>query len=184
MKDNQKDDEQNRILKKAEVSGKQGILAFPGFPVVLVGIKNNILTVAAVSFFSFNNPPMVMIGIVPKRYSFELIKETRDFSINIPTIELLDAVKLCGSKSGRDVDKSKAAGLTPKKGSKISSYTIDECPVSLECKIVHTLDLKGSTHVWFVGEVAAAHIREDYDRSQALTFWPPEYRTAGKVIEM
>ncbi len=125
---------------------------------------------------------MVMIGIVPKRYSFELIKETNDFSINIPTIDLFKAVKVCGSKSGRNTDKFDVTGLSPRKAEKISSYIIEECPVSLECKIVHTIDLKG-THVWFIGEVVLSHIRKNYKRSQALLYWPQEYRFVGNTVE-
>lgn len=170
-----------RNSDKIEISNTEGILTFPGFPVVLVCIQKNILTVAAVSFFSFD-PPMVMIGIVPKRYSFELIKETQDYSINIPKQEHLEAVLICGSKSGRDVNKFEVAGLTPKKALKITSYLIEECPVNLECKVVHTLDLKG-THVWFVGKIVAAHKAKDYERSDTIFFWPREFRKAGEVIE-
>ncbi|MFX0064001.1 MAG: flavin reductase family protein [Candidatus Hermodarchaeota archaeon] len=177
MKEDIKNQKRSQTI---EVSGREGVFLFPCFPLVLVCVKDNILTVAAVSFFSFN-PPMVMIGIVPTRYSFEIIKETNNFSINIPTAELIEEVKFCGSKSGREVNKFDATGLTPKKAKKISSYLIDECPVNLECKVIHTIDLKG-THVWFVGEVVTAYKREDYDRSDALTYWPREYRKVGKVI--
>lgn len=125
-------------MTKNEITIQQGMMAFPGFPIVLVCVRDNIITVAAVSFFSFGdrqgNPPMVMVGIVPTRYTFELLKETDDYSINIPTIELFEAIKICGSKSGRKVNKFKAAGLTPRKAQKISSYLIEECPVNLECK--------------------------------------------------
>ena len=91
---------------KKETSIQEGLMAFPGFPVALVCVRDNIITVAAINFFSFGdkrgNPPMVMVGIVPTRYTFELLKATDDYSINIPTIELLEAIKICGSKSGRD----------------------------------------------------------------------------------
>ncbi|MFX0125780.1 MAG: flavin reductase family protein [Candidatus Hodarchaeota archaeon] len=173
-------------MVKNEVTVHQGILSFPGFPLVLVCVRDNIITVAAVSFFSFGDkhrsPPMVMIGIVPTRYTFELLKVTDDYSINIPTIELLEAIKVCGSKSGRDVNKFEAASLTPKKAQKITSYLIEECPINLECRIVHKVDIKGSTHVWFVGEIVAAYQEESYDRSQAILYWPREYREVGKVI--
>ena len=66
------------------------------------------------SFFSFD-PPMVMVGIVPSRYTFELIQNSKDYTINIPTEDLLPAVRICGSKSGRDVNKWELANLTPKK---------------------------------------------------------------------
>lgn len=178
----QNDPSKGNTAVKIEVSPRQGLMAFPGFPVVLVGVKNNIITVAAVSFFSFGKTPMVMIGIVPTRYSFTLIQESRDYSINIPTKGLLEAVKFCGSRSGRDINKFEATGLTPRRAHKINSYLIDECPVSLECEVVHTIDLETS-HVWFVGKIVAAHKRKDYDRSQALIYWPQEYRKVGEVIE-
>jgi flavin reductase (DIM6/NTAB) family NADH-FMN oxidoreductase RutF len=174
-------------MTKNEITVKQGMMAFPGFPVVLVCVKDNIITVAAVSFFSFGdeqgNLPMVMVGIVPTRYTFELLKEIDDYSINIPTFKLLEAIKVCGSKSGRDINKFKAAGLTPRKAQKISSYLIDECPVNLECKVVHKVALQGSTHTWFIAEIVTAYQREDYDRSQAILYWPREYREVGKVIK-
>ena len=172
-------------LTKKEITVQQGMMAFPGFPIVLVCVKDNIITVAAVSFFSFGDrqgkPPMVMVGIVPTRYTFELLKKIDNYSINIPTIELLEAIKICGSKSGRNVKKFDAAGLTPKTAQKISSYLIEECPVNLECHVVHKVDLQG-THVWFIGEIVAAHQEENYDRSQALLYWPREYREVGNII--
>jgi len=175
------------MVTKKEVTVQQGIMAIPGFPVVLVCVKDNIITVAAFSFFSFGdkegNSPMVMIGIVPTRYTFELLKGTDNYSINIPTVKLLEAIKVCGSKSGRDVNKFKVTGLTPKKAKKITSSIIDECPVNLECKVVHKIDLQGSTHIWFVGEIVAAYQKDDYDRSQAILFWPHEYREMGKIIK-
>lgn len=174
------------VLTKKEITTQEGMMAFPGFPIALVCVRNNIITVAAVSFFSFGGRrgklPMVMVGIVPTRYTFELLKETDNYSINIPTRELLEAIKICGSKTGRDVNKFEATGLTPKKAHKISSYLIEECPVNLECKIVHKVDLEGSTHVWFIGEIVAAHQEEDYDRSQAILYWPREYREVGNII--
>ena len=166
-------------MVKKEVSSREGINGFPGFPVVVACVKNNPITLAAVSFFSFN-PPMVMIGIIKTRHSYELIKETNDFTLNIPRIEQIEKVHYIGTKSGRDVDKFKETGLTPVKGQKVSSSMIEECPVSLECRVVHTIDLGGS-HVWFVGEVLTAYVEEGYDRSQAMMYWPPEYRRVGEI---
>jgi flavin reductase (DIM6/NTAB) family NADH-FMN oxidoreductase RutF len=171
------------FVPKIEVKPTEGLLSLPGFPVILVCIRKNILTVAAFSFFSFN-PPMIMIGIVPNRYSFSLINEMekKDFSVNIPEVSQLDHVKFCGSKSGKDVDKFKETGLTPQKASKISSYLIKECPISLECEVVHTIELERATHVWFVGSIVTAYKREDYNRSKPFLYWPREYRKIGKVI--
>lgn len=171
------------FMPKIEISSTERLLSLPDFPVILVCIGKNILTVAAFSFFSFE-PPMIMIGIVPNRYSFSLIKEMekKDFSVNIPEESQLEQVKFCGSKSGRDVDKFKETGLTAQKALKISSYLIKECPISLECEVVHTIELEKTTHVWFVGNIVAAYKRESYDRSKPFLYWPREYRRIGEVI--
>ena len=166
---------------KNTVSGQEGLLTLPGFPLILVVVKNNIITVAATSFFSFN-PPMVMIGIVPSRYTYELIQSSNDYTINLPTEDLLSAVRICGSKSGRDVNKWELAALTPENSISVSSLLIKECPVNLECKIVKKIQLRECSHVWFIGEIITAHIRSDYDRSKALMYWPREYRRIGSVI--
>lgn len=171
----------NSKASKNEIPCIDGIRSLPGFPVVLAGIKDNIITLAAFSFCSFR-PPMVMIGIIPSCYSHELVKEVNDFSVNIPTPELLEEVEYCGAISGRDVDKFKKTGLTPIKGKRISSYLIEECPVNLECSVVGTLDVGGS-HTWFMGEVVTAYRRGDYDRSHAMMYWQREYRKVGDVIK-
>jgi flavin reductase (DIM6/NTAB) family NADH-FMN oxidoreductase RutF len=169
-------------LGKNIVSGQEGLLAFPGFPLILVVVNDNIITVAATSFFSFD-PPMVMIGIVPSRYTFELIQNSEDYTINIPTEDLLPAVRICGSKSGRDVNKWELTDLTPENSKIVQSLIIKECPVNLECKIVEKIQLNDSSHVWFIGEILTAHIQPDYDRSKALMYWPREYRRVGSVIK-
>ncbi len=168
------------MLNKSKLSGEGGMMQLPGFPLVLVVVKENIITIAAFSFYSFK-PPMVMVGIVPSRYSFELIQSSEDFTINIPTEDLLPAIKICGSKSGRDVNKWTEANLTPEKSDEVSSLIIQECPVNLECKKTEKIPLKG-THVWFVGEIVLAHVQEGYERSKALLYWPREYRRVGEVI--
>lgn len=111
------------MVEKKEASGREGLNGLPGFPVVVACVKNNPITLAAVSFFSFN-PPMVMIGIIKTRYSYELIKETNDFTLNIPRLEQLEKVHFIGTNSGRDVDKFKETGLTPVKSRKVSSSMI------------------------------------------------------------
>ena len=171
-----------RRFTKENVSSEEGVWLLPGFPVALVCVGRNILTVAAISFFSWN-PPSIMIGIVPSRYSFGLIKETGDFSVNIPEKGLIDKVKYCGSSSGREIDKFKESNLTAVKSDKISSFLIDECPVNLECKVIHTFEVEKASHVWFVGEVVSAHRRSDYKRKDTMIFWAHEYRSLGEVIK-
>jgi flavin reductase (DIM6/NTAB) family NADH-FMN oxidoreductase RutF len=86
-----------------------------------------------------------------------------------------------GTVSGRDVDKLKEAGLTPVKGTHVSSSWIKEFPVSMECRVMETIDLKGS-HVWFLGEVLTAYVEETYDRSQTISYWGNQYRRTGEEL--
>jgi len=122
-----------------------------------------------------------MVGIMPENLTYELISEEHEFGINIPTKEQLEVVRICGSVSGRDGDKFEKAGLTPQKGKVIKSYLIMECPVSLECRVVHKIDYLG-THRWFIGQIEAVHAKEDYARDQALMYWHKEYRKVGDVL--
>jgi flavin reductase (DIM6/NTAB) family NADH-FMN oxidoreductase RutF len=157
-----------------------GVLALPAFPVVLVTAQRNIMTAAAFSFYSFK-PPSIMVGIMPENLTYELISREQEFGINIPTKEQLEVIRICGSVSGRDEDKFKKTGLTPEKGKKIKSYLIKECPVSLECRVVHQIGCPG-THRWFIGQIETVHAKEDYTRDQTLMYWYREYRKVGDIL--
>jgi flavin reductase (DIM6/NTAB) family NADH-FMN oxidoreductase RutF len=140
------------------------------------------MTAGAFHFYSFE-PPTVMVGIIHKRYTYELICKHNEFGINIPRADQIELVRICGSISGRDVtDKYGKAGVTPLEGAVIKSYLIKECPMNIECEVVHEVDFKGS-HQWFVGEIRAVHVDDDYERDQALMFWSKEYRKVGEFLE-
>ena len=160
----------------------KGIWALPSFPVVLVTVGHNIMTAAAFHFYSFK-PPCVMVGIIHDKFTNQLINEYNEFGINIPTTDQIEIVRICGSVSGKEgVDKYALAGITPVSGVKIKSFLIKECPLNLECQVMHKVDYPGS-HQWFVGEVTAVHKDENYNRDQALMFWGGEYRKVGKFLE-
>lgn len=166
---------------KKERSLSEGVYAFPPFPVVMVTVKDNIITVGAVHIFSFD-PPLYGIGIVPKRYSHGLIEEANEFIINFPTREQIEALEFCGTKSGRDVNKFKRLGLTPQRGKTVETMLIKECPANIECKVIKKIDLGGS-HTWFIGEIQAVHIDEEYDTSNTLAYdLQRKYRTVGEVV--
>jgi len=158
----------------------EGLFSLPAFPVVLVTVKKNIMTAAAFHFYSFK-PPSVMVGVIPENYTYDLITETREFGINLPTQYQMEAVRICGRVSGREVDKYEKAGLTPQKGTVIESFLIKECPAKLECQVVHEIPYKGS-HAWFIGEIKEVHVDENYSRDLALLYWPFEYRNLGSVL--
>lgn len=164
---------------KRETTIAIGVGAFPGFPVVLVTTRDNIITVGLVHRFSYN-PFMLGIGISYRRHSHKLIEEEREFVVNIPTSEHLEQVKLCGRLSGRDVDKFQATGFTKVPGKMVKSSMIAECPVSIECKVIEQLNLK--ERAWFIGDVVAVHAEDDYDASKFLMCDRHSYMLIGETI--
>ena len=164
---------------KREATLRDGINAFPAFPVVLVTTRDNIITVGLVHRFSYN-PFTLGIGIAYRRYSYQLIEVEKEFIVNIPTSDHLEQVKLCGKLSGRDVDKFQATGFTKVVGKMVKSSMIEECPVSIECKAVQELKLK--ERAWFIGEVVAVHAEDNYDVSQSLLCDRQSYLLMGERI--
>ena len=157
--------------------------AFSGFPVVLAtvsGEKDNIITLAMCHVFSFK-PPLLGIGVAPKRFSYGLLKNSHDFAVNIPSRNLLKAVEICGSKSGRRVEKFQASGLTREKADKISAPLIAECPVNIECVKVN--ELEAGDHTWFVGEIVAARAEPDYDSKRDMLLYWGDYHTIGEIVK-
>ena len=120
--------------------------------------KANIITLGMYMTIS-SNPPLVCIGVSPKRYSHDLIAESGEFVVNVPSIDLEKEMHFCGTKSGRDLDKFKETGLTPVPAKKVKSPLIAECFGHLECKVVqsHTC----GDHTLFVGEVLDSSIDEE-----------------------
>ena len=132
-------------------------------PVVLVTVqgadeKPNIITLAWVGIVS-SAPPQLSISIRQSRFSFALVKSSKEFVVNIPNEDLLYKTDGCGSLSGRDDDKFKEFSLTPVAAKKVKAPLIQECPVNLECKVVNMLDL--GSHTMFIAEIAAVHADDD-----------------------
>jgi flavin reductase (DIM6/NTAB) family NADH-FMN oxidoreductase RutF len=118
------------------------------------GEKPNIITVAWAMPTSVN-PPLVAISIAPRRYSHSLIEETKEFIVNIPTIEILDETFLCGAVSGRNHDKFREAHLTPLPARKVKPPIIRECVAHLECRLKNQFTT--GDHTIFVGEIVEAY---------------------------
>ncbi len=165
---------------KEEISPDNTRQLFTPFPVSLITVGDNIVTVALVHIFSFR-PLMIGIGLNPKRHSHGLLKKVKDFGVNLPTTDMVKVVDGCGSVSGRDIDKFKKFALTPMKAKFISSLLITECPLNIECKVIKEIETGGS-HEWFIGEVLAAHKDEAYSNKKMLTYWNKEYYEPGKVL--
>lgn len=103
-------------------------------------------------------PPMLSISVRPERYSHHLIRESGEFVVNLPTEALVRAVDWCGVKSGRDVDKFAAMGLTAAPASKVGTVLLEESPLNLECKVTQVIPL--GSHDLFLAECVAVDVDE------------------------
>ena len=132
-------------------------------PVVLITCRNlegkeNIFTVAWIGTVC-SKPPMLSISIRPERLSYDYIKETMEFTVNIPNRKLTKITDFCGVRSGRQINKIEEMNLTMVKGSEIETSFIEECPISIECKVKEIIKL--GSHDMFIAEVLCSHINED-----------------------
>lgn len=106
------------------------------------------------------NPPMVSISVRPTRYSYDMIRETGEFVINLVTEPLTRACDYCGVVSGRDVDKFAKTGLTPVPVEGVSVPGIAESPVSIACRVVEERAL--GSHTMFLAEVVGVTADDRY----------------------
>ena len=146
----------------SKVTWKSGTFLYP-LPSVMVSCgtmeKSNIITVAWTGIIN-TNPAMVYISVRPTRHSYNIIKETGEFVINLTTQKLAYATDWCGVKTGAKVDKFKELKLTKEKAKFVKCPMIQESPVSVECKVKEVKEL-GSHHM-FIAEVLAINADEQY----------------------
>ena len=171
---------------------KPGNMLYP-VPAVMVscqreGEKPNIITLAWVGTVN-SDPPMVSISVRPERYSYDIIRETKEFVINLTTEELVYATDYCGVKSGRDVDKYAEMKLTPCNSKEIKAPGINESPVCMECRVKQEIPL--GTHSMFLAEIVAVSVDEKYmdekgkfylDKTGLIAYSHGEYVSLGEKI--
>lgn len=129
---------------------KPGTFIYP-IPAVMVSCgdmeNSNIITVAWTGILN-TDPAMVYISVRKTRHSYEIIKNSREFVINLTTEKLAYATDWCGVKSGKDVDKFKEMKLTKEKAKFVKCPLIKESPVSVECRVKEIRDLRKSYYVY------------------------------------
>jgi flavin reductase (DIM6/NTAB) family NADH-FMN oxidoreductase RutF len=133
---------------------KPGNMVYP-LPAALISCgelngKMNLLTVSWLGTLC-TDPPMCYISVRPERYSYEIIKQTGEFVINLTTADMAEATDWCGVKSGRDFDKFKESKLTPAAATVVKCPIVAESPISIECKVKEIKPL--GTHDMFIADV-------------------------------
>ncbi len=172
---------------------KPGTLIYP-LPAVLVSVGDspenyNLLTIAWTGTVC-TNPPMCYISVRPERHSYELIRRTGEFVINLTTEELARATDWCGVRSGRDYDKFKEMGLTPLPASQVKAPVLAESPLSIECKVKQIIPL--GSHDMFLAEVVGIQADERYidpetgkfslEKAAPIVYSHGEYFRLGELI--
>ena len=170
---------------------KPGTFIYP-IPAVLVTSgdmkKSNIMTVAWTGILN-TNPATVYISVRPERYSYRLIKESKEFAINLTTKKLAYATDWCGVRSGAKYDKFKEMHLTKEEANFIKTPLIKESPVSIECKVIEEKDL--GSHTMFTAEVLSIDADEKYidekgafdiSKCDLIAYANSGYYTLGKKV--
>lgn len=171
---------------------KPGNMLYP-LPVVMVSVaglngEKNIITIGWTGTIC-SDPPMVSISVRPGRYSYQMIKDTKEFVINLTTKELAFATDYCGVKSGRDVDKFKEMNLTALPGKVVKAPLIAESPVNIECQVTEVKHL--GTHDMFLAKVVAVHADEKYmdknnrfhlEKAEPIVYSHGSYLTTGEAL--
>lgn len=171
---------------------KAGNMLYP-IPAVMVTVtdgegNDNVLTIAWTGTVC-TNPALLYISVRKERYSYDMLKKTGEFVVNLTTEELAFATDFCGVRSGRDIDKFKEMKLTKEKAEYVKAPMIKESPVNIECRVIDVREY--GSHDMFVAEVLAVHADEKYmdetgkfDLSKAspLVYSHGEYYSMGKKL--
>jgi flavin reductase (DIM6/NTAB) family NADH-FMN oxidoreductase RutF len=174
-------------------SWKPGTMIYP-LPAVLVSCgetdgEHNLFTVAWTGTVC-TNPPMCYISVRPERHSYEIIKRTGEFVINLTNSKLSRATDWCGVRSGRDYDKFAEMGLTAEAAAVVKAPIVAESPVAIECRVKQIIPL--GSHDMFLADVVNVLVDEEYinsetgklelERADMITYSHGEYFRLGEAI--
>ncbi len=175
----------------SKIKWKGGTMMSP-VPAVLVscadGEKSNVFTVAWTGIVC-SNPPRTYVSVRPERYSYDLIKQSGEFCINLPSSYLVRAVDFCGVRSGRDMDKFEMCRLTREESQTVSCPSVAECPITLECKVFEAKEL--GSHTMFLADITAVTVDERIigedgkmriEKANLMAYGHGTYFTLGKRI--
>ncbi len=186
----------NEVNSLENINGKElwkpGNMLYP-IPAVMVscqreGEKPNIITVAWAGNVC-SSPAMLSISVRKERYSYDILKETGEFVVNLTNRKLAAATDWCGVRSGKDYDKFKEMHLTPLESRFVSAPGIAESPVNIECKVRNVLEL--GSHDMFVAEVMGVTVDEklldnkgkfDLRAADLISYSHGEYFALGEKI--
>ncbi len=150
--------------------------------------KTNVFTVAWTGTLN-TTPTKTYISVRPERYSYDIIKRTGEFVINLPTAKLVRSIDFCGCRTGAKMNKWEKTGITAEPSVKVTAPSIKESPISIECKVTEVVPL--GTHDMFIADVVAVNIAEEIidrdgkvrmDLANLCAYAHGEYFALGKKL--
>jgi flavin reductase (DIM6/NTAB) family NADH-FMN oxidoreductase RutF len=155
-------------------------------PVVLITSKNkegkiNVFTVAWIGT-ACTKPPMITVAIRPERLSYEYIKESGDFVVNLPPSKMVREVDYCGVRSGNQIDKIKEMNFKLENSKDVMAPIISQCSIALECKVRSITPL--GSHDLFLAEIVNTHVDNSlidamgkihFEKADLITYSHGEY---------
>ena len=150
--------------------------------------KPNVITIGWTGILN-TIPPKTYISVRPSRYSYSLIKDSKEFVINLTTTELVRACDYCGVKSGEKCNKFEDMKLTTQKASIVSTPLLEQSPVSIECKVTDIVPL--GSHDMFIADIVAVNVAEELidstgklhlDKAKLVAYSHGEYFELGKKL--
>jgi flavin reductase (DIM6/NTAB) family NADH-FMN oxidoreductase RutF len=146
-------------MKKITLGPQTLLYPMPAFLIgANVGEKPNLMT-AAWSGIACSTPPMLTVALQHHRYTLKGIKENGTFSVNVPNADQVKETDYCGIISGTKEDKVEQCNFSVFYGKLKNVPLIEQCPVNLECKVVHILTL--GSHALVIGQIEEVHISEE-----------------------
>lgn len=172
-------------------SFKAGALTAP-LPPVMVTVgdmeNSNIITIGWTGILS-TIPPRTYISVRPQRHSYGILKETKEFVINLATKDLVRKVDYAGIYTGAKVDKFKECALTKVESREVACPTIKECPLALECRVIEIIPM--GSHDVFIADIVSVSCDDSiidsegkirFDQAGLLAYAHGEYFALGEKV--
>ena len=175
----------------AKIKWRGGALIAPLPPVMVTSGDMDVSNIMTVGWTGITNtiPPKTYISVRPKRHSYNIIKESGEFVINLTPASLVKAADYCGIYTGAKVDKFAKCNLTKEEATEVKAPLIAECPLALECRVTDIISL--GSHDMFLADIVAVDVDENLldkegklhiDRAGLAAYAHGEYFELGKKI--
>ena len=143
-------------MQKVKIGAQPFVYPTPAFLIGANVEKRANFMAAAWSGVACGEPPMITVGIKHARYTMKGVNENMTFSVNVPSVDQAREVDYCGIVSGAKVDKTAVCKFDVFYGKLENAPMIMQCPINLECKVEHMLDL--GSHMLVIGKIEEVYV--------------------------